>query len=108
MVKLQDVLDTLERRVGMYTMTQSFSEVCAFLDGFDMCSGTATMNGFRAWLGRREKGPRELTWWGLVLCEIDPTLPVSDVRSFSPAQNEEAIAALFSLLREYFRTLGSD
>ncbi|MEV7389828.1 MULTISPECIES: hypothetical protein [unclassified Streptomyces] len=107
-IKLREMLDTLERRVGMYTMSQSFSEVCAFLDGFDMCSDTATMNGFRTWLGRRGKGPKELTWWGLVLCEVDPTLKVSDVRSFSPERHQEAVAALFSLLRDYLRTLGSD
>ena len=92
----------------MYTMSQSFSEVCAFLDGFDMCSGAATMNGFRAWLGRRGRGPSELTGWGRVLCEVDPTRKVSEARSVSPAQNEEAVSALFSLLRAYLRTLGSD
>lgn len=108
MTKLPEVLDILEHRVGMYTMTQSFSEVCAFLDGFDMYSETATMKGFRAWLAERGTGSKELTWWGLVLCEVDPKLRVSDVRSFSPERNQEAVAVLFSLLRDYLRTLGSD
>jgi hypothetical protein len=103
-VKLQEKLDILERCVGMYTMTQSFGEVCAFLDGFDMCSETCTTRGFRAWLAGRGKCGMELTWWGLVLCEVDPALKVSDVRSFSPVQNQEAISALFSLLRDYLRT----
>ncbi|MFF9406872.1 hypothetical protein ACF1B0_15315 [Streptomyces anandii] len=102
------MLDILERRVGMYTISRSFSEVCAFLDGFDMSSGTGTMQGFRAWLAERRTGSGELTWWGLVLCEVDPALRVPDVRSFSPERNQEAVAVLFSLLRDYLRTLGSD
>ncbi|GGX82882.1 hypothetical protein [Streptomyces anandii] len=108
MAKLQEVLDILERRIGMCTTARSFSEACAFLDGFEMCSESATMKEFRAWLAERRTGSNELTWWGLVLCEVDPALRVPDVRSFSPERHQEAVGVLFSLLREYLRTLGSE
>ncbi|WP_159054073.1 hypothetical protein [Streptomyces sp. AS58] len=51
MRRIEEVIDVLDGRVGMYAMNRTFGEVCAFLDGFDACSELQVMQAFRRWLG---------------------------------------------------------
>ncbi|WP_159053974.1 hypothetical protein [Streptomyces sp. AS58] len=103
MRRIEEVIDVLDGRGGMYAMNRTFDEVCAFLDGFDACSELQVMQAFRGWLAERGKGSPELTWWGLVLAEVGDGFRVTDTRSFSVTENEQAIGRLFDLLREFFR-----
>ncbi|MFD5574741.1 hypothetical protein [Streptomyces cadmiisoli] len=82
MRRIEEVIDVLDGRVGMYAMNRTFGEVCAFLDGFDACSELQVMQAFRRWLAERGKGSPELTWWGLVLAEVGDGFRVTDTRSF--------------------------
>ncbi|WP_327323923.1 hypothetical protein OG735_16480 [Streptomyces sp. NBC_01210] len=101
MRQIEDFINVLDGRAGMYTMGQTFGEVCAFLDGFDACSELRMMKGFQSWLAGRTKGKSELTWWALVLSEFGDEVRVADVRRFSAGENEQAIEHLFRLFREY-------
>ncbi|MET9672282.1 hypothetical protein ABZY68_04175 [Streptomyces sp. NPDC006482] len=96
-----DMIDIMDGRAGMYTISRTFGEVCAFLDGFDACSERQWLQEFRSWLTGRGKGSPELTWWGLVLAEVDDGLRVADAQEFSPSENERAVVRLFELLREF-------
>jgi hypothetical protein len=101
MRQFEEVIDIVDGRVGMYTLSHTFGEVCAFLDGFDACSEQQRLRAFRSWLAKRGNASPELTWWGLVLAEVDDGLRVADAQLFSAAENERAIARLFDLLREF-------
>lgn len=101
MGQIADTIDLIDGRVGMYAMHRKFGEVCAFLNGFDACSGRQVMSKFRSWLTARGKAAPEITWWGLVLAEVDEGFCVADAQSFSDAENERAVMRLFSLLREF-------
>lgn len=108
MRQIEDLVDLIDGRLGMYTMSRKFGEVCAFLDGFDACSEKQFMHQFRSWLSKRAMAAPELTWWGLVLAEVDEGFCVADARSFSDAENARAIIRLFSLLREFSESLPKD
>lgn len=43
-------LAIFRRRLGMYLMSGTYGEVCAFIDGMDMYSGRQIMVQFREWL----------------------------------------------------------
>lgn len=102
MRNLEDFLDHIDGRAPMFTLNQTFSEVCAYIDGFDACSETRTMIEFREWLTKRRQGLPELTHWGLVLAEYREGFSVAEARSFSARQNEESIQKIFELLRLFF------
>lgn len=89
-------------------MGRTFGEVCAFVDGFDACSGLRMMQGFRSWLSQRGNAAPELTWWGLVLAEVDKGYRVVDATSFSDLENERAIMRLFDLLREFSHSVAKE
>ncbi|MFC8827584.1 hypothetical protein ACFT9I_19840 [Streptomyces sp. NPDC057137] len=101
MRQIEEVIEIIDGRMGMYTMSRTFGEVCSFLDGFDACSELQRLQAFRSWLTLRGKGSPELTWWGLVLAEVGDGFRVADAKLFSESENELAIARLFDLLSEF-------
>ncbi|WP_124291336.1 hypothetical protein [Streptomyces sp. ADI91-18] len=84
-------------RIRMYLMSSTYGEVCAFIDGVDLCSGEQVMIGFRAWMIDRGTDRPELSWWLLALDGDQPQNP----KLFSGSENAMAISRLFNLLDVY-------
>jgi len=87
----------LKSRLGMYLMSSTYGEVCAFIDGVDLCSGEQVMTGFRAWMIDRGADRPEFSWWILALHGGRPPNP----KNFSDSENAMAISRLFNLLDDY-------
>lgn len=103
MLTFKDNVALFKRRLGMYVMNGTYSEVCALIDGLDLASGQEVMTGFRNWMLARGVARPELSWWFLVLGVLYPGGQVPNVIQFSEAENGVAIATLFELLDDYLR-----
>ncbi|MFE7135924.1 hypothetical protein ACFVIM_34240 [Streptomyces sp. NPDC057638] len=97
-------VERLDGRARLFTMSGSYGEVCAYLDGLDAATGGGTMRAFGAWINGRGVGLPEWVWWNLVLADLGTGRRSRDLASFTPEQHAEAIAHLFRLLREYLGT----
>ncbi|MEV5573864.1 hypothetical protein AB0L06_27815 [Spirillospora sp. NPDC052269] len=85
----------------MYLMNRTYGEVCAFMDGMDLCSGEQVMAGFRAWMIERGTTRPELSWWFLILADLYPGDRPPAPKFFSAEENLLAISRLFELLDAY-------
>jgi hypothetical protein len=92
----------LEGRVGMYTLTGSFGEVCAYLYGFDAGVGDGALASFQAWLLERETSKPELAIPSIVLETAFPDGLRSHAGVLTTEENAIAVAALFKLLKQHF------
>lgn len=99
--RLFDALMVLERRVGMYTLSGTFGEVCAYLYGYDDGEGSHVLSSFHSWLVAREEVPPELAMPSVVLTSAFPDGPGRDPASLTPDENKVAISTLFTLLHQY-------
>jgi hypothetical protein len=86
---------------GMYVMSGSYGEVCAFIDGMDFGSGGGNLSGFHSWLVARGVGRPELSWWLLALRDGNSVEQITNPAVFTRVQNSRAIEAMFDLLGEY-------
>lgn len=105
-IPLADFLPLFKRRPGAYVLRGSYLATCAFLTGYEAGSQEHVLMDFHAWLVQRQNGRPELTWHYLVLLEIVDDRGWPDLRDFSPEEDEQAIAALFSLLEEFSAARG--
>jgi hypothetical protein len=93
------LVEHLCARPGMYVGAGSFSEVVAYLDGFDAGRGGAPLLGFRQWLVVRANTGNNLHWANLVKL-LGPAVPTSD--SAGPPEGHW-IRAAGTLITEYLR-----
>lgn len=91
----------LKRRPGMYLMSGRYGELCAFLDGMDLCSGEQIMAGFRAWMINRGVIRPELSWWLLALEGMYSGDKPPNPKFFSEEDDRRAVAKLFDILDAY-------
>jgi hypothetical protein len=89
---------------GIYVMRKTYEGTCAFLTGYEQGSERFFLRDFHGWLVRRGKGRPELYWPLLVLCELYEDGALPDIRYLTPREDERAVAALFSLLDEFFES----
>jgi hypothetical protein len=102
-----DKLSLFRRAPGMYILNTTYTEVCAFVSGFDLGVDENVLHGFREWLVSRGAERPELAWPSLVLGEIYQPESLPNPRKLTDSENEEAIQRLFDLLFEYLKTIHS-
>jgi hypothetical protein len=103
--KFSEQYAIFKSRPGMYLMSGTYGEVCAFIDGMDLCSGEQVMGSFRLWMIDRGVIRPELSWWLLILGELYPGNRPPNPKLFSTAENGLAISKLFELLDTYLSQL---
>jgi hypothetical protein len=101
---LHAFLPRLTKHHGIYVMKKTFEGTCAFLTGYEQGSELPILKEFHGWLAIRGKGRPELYWPLLVLCELYEDGALPDIRYFTPREDEQAVAVLFSLLAEFFQS----
>ncbi len=67
MKRFRSVLEHLHRAPGMWLWEESFSSVCAFVDGYNTAVECGVLVGFREWLATRLEFGSNLAWSALVV-----------------------------------------
>lgn len=95
----------LAQHPGMFTLTASFAECCAYLQGLDRGLGTQFLEDFACWLRVRGDLRAELAWPGLVLTIA---LGSAGRGPLSPEESDMARSELFGLLEEFLNARVAD
>lgn len=88
----------LAQHPGMFTLTASFAECCAYLQGLERGLGTHVLDDFARWLRERGDVRPELAWPSLVLATA---LGSASTAPLSPEDSNTARSELFGLLEEF-------
>jgi hypothetical protein len=93
---------SVRRRPGMYVGPGRYSEVVAFVLGYDAARSGGVLYGFREWLITRLGFASNLAWPGLVQRLAFADRPELQSESeLKDADNRTAIDALFGLIEEF-------
>lgn len=95
----------LAKHPGMFTLTASFAECCAYLQGLEKGLGSQFLEDFASWLRLRDDLRAELAWPGLVL---STALGSGSRGPLSPEESNAARSELFRLLEEFLDAQLSD
>ncbi|TXR99780.1 hypothetical protein EAO73_28055 [Streptomyces sp. col6] len=99
----QDLWAHFRRRPEMFVDRLSFGTVVAFLNGYDIASDRAVLDGFREWLAAKLGYGWNLVYWALAENLIFPD--GRPEKPWSPMTEQHAVAGLISLIDEYFENL---
>jgi hypothetical protein len=89
---IQQLVDSVCKRPGMYVCPPTFDGVCAYLSGFDSARDGGPLQGLREWLVVRLRNGNNLHWTGLARMAL----------RLEDTDSSEAIARLGLLLEEFF------
>ncbi|MGW1728312.1 hypothetical protein ACWCQK_36175 [Streptomyces sp. NPDC002306] len=101
----QDIWTNFKRRPGMFVGRVTFGAVVAFLNGYDIASDKALLDGLRDWLAVKLGYGWNLVYWALAEKLIFPDGRPEE--PWSPEIEQHAVAGLIGLIDEYFNTLAS-
>lgn len=84
----------------MWTLTGTFAEACAFVQGFDAASQDGLLDRFARWLSERVDQPPQIAWPGVVMASAVPGQPVN-FGALPLELDRAAVDELFRLLDEF-------
>ncbi|MFB7453477.1 hypothetical protein [Streptomyces sp. NPDC056194] len=102
----QDIWDNFKRHPGGFVDRVTFGAVVGFLNGYDIASGKALLDGFREWLAAKLGYGSNLVYWVLAKKLIFPDGCPEE--PWSPETEQQAVAGLIGLIDEYFDHLAGD
>ncbi|MFD4153707.1 hypothetical protein ACFWR4_13300 [Streptomyces hydrogenans] len=102
----QDIWANFKRRPEMFVGRVTFGAVVGFLNGYDIASGKALLDGFREWLAAKLGYGSNLVYWVLAEKLIFPD--GCPEQPWSPETEQYAAAGLIGLIDEYFDHLAGD